>query len=567
MAIDPNAPNTTTAAPALPPDIPNGPAPATLGGLDGLVQPGSQAPNLQTAAVGSAQQAFSDSQAAYKKAAADAQPAPPPPPGPHARLLAMVSGLALGLDSFGKAIATHGREGGAEEVQQVEAEQQQQKIQAQQAEQAKRNGQVQNDLMVGQTNERLGNSAMVLATLPNQITKSDLETADMKANVALKQFDLFANTGLSPDAVNSLVTGGTVDSKTSDVLRGKAQQQYGFAAQVLKPNDPYLVGLKTALDDPNAPISTVIQASNRLQAQVKGQADVAAEKTKKEAADANSPVAKLSTPEALAAPGAQAAIQAKIDDPSTDPADLPRLRALLPKAFVAQANADAIKQRQAAADQAVKTGTPESAGTLLANYGTTISELKSRGMTPDYVQRAIASAQKLNPQYNAIAADNYAKIAGSEQNNQFFGNVNSLVGQGGTLDQLAVAGKNISQSDYQILNKAKNWISLQTGDSGISANGAKLIAVADDYAKVLGGSTGSDTARAMILKATDPNSSPAQRAAIIQAMKDAVNSQKNARIGNNPFLKLQYSNVGEAGTPKDQTSVADPSAVPGLVIH
>jgi hypothetical protein len=203
----------------------------------------------------------------------------------------------------------------------------------------------------------------------------------------------------------------------------------------------------------------------------------------------------------------------------------------------------AAKQREAQVEQNVKDGNPASAGRLLAQRVTTISELKSRGATPQYIANAIQAAQSLDPNYNAILEDNNAKIAGSEANNQFFGNANSLVTPGGTLDQLKDAGTKISQSDWQILNKTKNWSDLQSGKAGISAYAAKVVGVSDDLAKVMGGSTGSDTARKIVSAIVDPSLSPDQRSAAVEAVRDSVNSQKDARIGNNSFLKKMYGTM------------------------
>jgi hypothetical protein len=47
------------------------------------------------------------------------------PSTPHGRLLQMVQSLAVGVDSFARAAATHGREGGVGEVQDYFAKQQQ----------------------------------------------------------------------------------------------------------------------------------------------------------------------------------------------------------------------------------------------------------------------------------------------------------------------------------------------------------------------------------------------------------------------------------------------------------
>jgi hypothetical protein len=55
------------------------------------------------------------------------------PSTPHGRLLQMVQSLAVGVDSFARAAATHGREGGVGEVQDYFAKQQQEKLQQEQA--------------------------------------------------------------------------------------------------------------------------------------------------------------------------------------------------------------------------------------------------------------------------------------------------------------------------------------------------------------------------------------------------------------------------------------------------
>ena len=61
-------------------------------------------------------------------------------------------------------------------------------------------------------------------------------------------------------------------------------------------------------------------------------------------------VAQLATPEKLADPGAVAAIQAKIQDPTTDKADIPRLQALIPQAQAAQQQSQTFKEGVAKAE-------------------------------------------------------------------------------------------------------------------------------------------------------------------------------------------------------------------------
>jgi hypothetical protein len=172
----------------------------------------------------------------------------------------------------------------------------------------------------------------------------------------------------------------------------------------------------------------------------------------------------------------------------------------------------------------------------------------------------ITEAQKLEPGYNSNREDNFASIAKAEANVQFFGNVNSLIGESGTLDQLNSAAGGISQHDWQTLNKVTNWTDLQAGKEGISGYAATAVGVADDYAKVMGGSVGSDTARAMVLHIIDPALSPAQRKQAVDAMEKAVWSQGEARAGKNPWLWSQYGDELEKIRAKFGLPVRNPVA-------
>jgi len=263
-------------------------------------------------------------------------------------------------------------------------------------------------------------------------------------------------------------------------------------------------------------------------------------KTKQEAAAAGSSVAKLSTPEALAAPGSQAAIQAKIDDSSTDAADVPRLRALLPQAAVAQFNAENIKAREARNQQVVNQGDPDAAGKLLANRSLTLDELKSRQVTPAFIEAATAAAQKYDPSFKAAESAGQAKIAAAPANQQFFGNTDSLLVRGGTLDQLETAGSNLGNGQFPVINTLENARKTALGSGPQAAYAAAALGVADDYSKVMTGGQGSDTSRQQALDIINKNLSPEGRKAAIAQIHQAVESQRNGRVGQNPYLKDMY---------------------------
>lgn len=288
-----------------------------------------------------------------------------------------------------------------------------------------------------------------------------------------------------------------------------------------------------------------IEQANGLQSKMLENAKSASGATS--AAQSADPVLKLSTPEALAAPGAQAAIQTLINDPKTNPSDIPRLQALLPKATVAQNQVVTQKQREDQASQTVSQGDPDAAGKLLASRALTIDELKLRNATPQFMEKAVLAAQKYDPSFKAAEASAQANIAKAPANQQFFGNTDSLLTAGGTLDQLSKAATALPQGQIPVFNKVENLVKTATGQGPQAAYAASILGVADDYAKVMGGAVGTDTARQQIMQRLDAAQSPEQKQAVINQFRQQIASQRAGRIGTNPYLKDMYPEPGQSG--------------------
>jgi len=187
---------------------------------------------------------------------------------------------------------------------------------------------------------------------------------------------------------------------------------------------------------------------------------------------------------------------------------------------------------EANARQVAAQGSPDDAGRLLAAGQLTLTDLKSRGTTP--------AAQKINPTYNPADEVIAEQVAKSPAANQFFGSANSLIGKGETLDQLEKLGKDIPQHDWPVLNTIDDWQKLARGKGPLAAYAATALGVADDYGKVMGDGNASDHARDAALSLFSRAASPEQRAQAVAATRDAVQSQRDSRIGNNQFLRRQY---------------------------
>jgi hypothetical protein len=214
-----------------------------------------------------------------------AQPAAPPK---HAHLLAMVQGLADGLSAASTSIATHGREGGAAEVQQLQQGRQAAQQRAQASTQAQKSAEQDYQIKTQTLNMMNMNSKLALATFPDDVAKSHMSTQAEQTKLAGDQFNLFAGTGMNPDQINSLVKGGSVDAQTSDMLQVNAQRQYRLASQLLPSTNPSLAALKSAMDSGNP--AALVFANKNLQAEVQGQKDITDDKIKQADAAAKAPL-------------------------------------------------------------------------------------------------------------------------------------------------------------------------------------------------------------------------------------------------------------------------------------
>ncbi len=231
-----------------------------------------------------------------------------------------------------------------------------------------------------------------------------------------------------------------------------------------------------------------------------------------------------------------------------------------------------LKIQQAAAEaearQKAMQGDPAAAGQLLANGSLTLADLKTRGSTAKFIEQATMEAQKIDPKYNPADEIIAEHVAKSSTANQFFGSANSLIGKGGTLDQLEELGKKIPQHDWPVINTFDDWQKLARGKGPLAGYAATALGVADDYGKVMGGGNASDHARDAALNLFSKAASPEQRAQAIAATRNAVLSQRDGRIGTNKFLKREYGS-GELGGQKvaTQQHIADYARAKGITVQ
>lgn len=197
------------------------------------------------------------------------------------------------------------------------------------------------------------------------------------------------------------------------------------------------------------------------------------------------------------------------------------------------------KEAEARMQQAVKDGDPTSAGKMLASGDVAPSQIIST-RNPEFAQKAFAAAKAADPNYNPQRAEGEFKVASSPTNNNFFASAKSLTDPKGTLDQLESAYKQLPNGQIPKLNKLADWTSAAKGEGATAGFAQTALGVADDYAKVMGGGQGSDSAREEMLKSFSMASSPKQMEAAIEGARAAIGSQMQSRIGSNKAMGRMY---------------------------
>jgi hypothetical protein len=531
--------------------------------------------------------------AADQKAAALANQSTAAKPVPHARLLAMVEGLSVGLSAFGTSMGTKGKEGGAPEVANYYAQKQNQEIEAQKARDAVKNTKIQQQIMVADTNHKLAQNVLFMHAQPNEMAKSDLEvsgkrlenighaqdirtkalqdftqTGDLKAyNTTLSKLD--SNGGASTTAAPT--AGGAASIATSavpPVALANWTNSVDAAASAF-PNDPAIQQARKVVADPNATTEQKALAANGATGRMNALTVGVKSRAEQQAAD---PLFKYQQdPAELAKPGAQAALSAYIADPANKDNinGLAQAKMLMTKADVAQANAvkqEGLKAQQMKnAEMLATAGDPKQAGQLLVEGTLTLADLKSRGSSPAQIiaatNAANAYAASQGKTYNASDEITGEQVLKGQNSQAFYGSARSLVQEGGMLDELKKAHDALGNQEIPKFNKIQDWLNYQAGTPELARYRQAVLGSSDDYAKVMGGGQPNQETYTNIRDGFANEMNNPQFDGAVDQARSAVRSQVTGRIGTNNYIATREGDILR-DAPKAVTAPARPANVP-----
>jgi hypothetical protein len=201
------------------------------------------------------------------------------------------------------------------------------------------------------------------------------------------------------------------------------------------------------------------------------------------------------------------------------------------------------------AAQAIQDGDPAAAGHLLVSGIVASSQIIS-ARKPEFAtkafQAAAAEAKATGTTWNSQKAEADYNVAKSPAMATFFGSANSLLDKGGTLDQLLAQHAKLGhgKDSIPVFNKLEDYANYASGKPALAGFIQTALGASDDYAKVMGGGQGSDSARLELMKSFTHAHNNGQMQAAVDAAKAAVGSQTSARVGRNPVLKQMYGQDG-----------------------
>jgi hypothetical protein len=539
------------------------------------------------------------------------------PGTPHAGLRNMLQSLLEGMDAFATAAATGGKEGGVEEIQKLKAQRQDMalKQQAGQREQSQADAMIQHTQAL--TNATIAQTEINKINAPLEHQKLVISNQDALYDLYVNKLHinpLFAVPivqGQTTDdhmaAINGKANGDLVNHTVipvHDDAVGGPGNSYGFSFDQLRKVNvpieqaaPVLANLQNQINFakgvlPNGEKDPAVQAAqgkldvlkkgatingfdffnfdNQVQAQIlsrvnnqKAVSDFNEQQAKaKSAQQAADPLFKMENePGEMSGEKSSAAIpllQNKLSDPNTTPQDKVRATRLLAQAQSAHALFQQDQIQKANAEQQAKQGDPKGAAPLLASGDLTLQDLKTRGMTPKFITDVINETKKIDPKYNPADEMAAESVAKSPTQVQFFGSANSLIAKGGTLDQVVDAGSKLPNHTFPVFNKLSDAQNYATGHPEVAAYMQTALGAADDYAKVLGGGTGTEGMQMHILNAMNASLNQGTRVAVVQSMKKAVNSQVTERIGTNKFLMRRYGYALPGNQPAAAMTATNP---------
>jgi hypothetical protein len=184
----------------------------------------------------------------------------------------------------------------------------------------------------------------------------------------------------------------------------------------------------------------------------------------------------------------------------------------------------------------------------LANATQDPSQLPKRGKGQVY-EGMLAAANKYSWEnygkgFDAAQRQTNYKYANQKTTQDTLKMVNAIRDNNGSLDIAMRAAAGLPSMNEQTLNKVFNIAKTEFGDEKTTNFHTAMLGLADEYSKVMGGGTPTDTGRQQALDIMKDIFSKKQQQGAAYQMRADLDARSRALIGNNIYLQRQFNGEG-----------------------
>ena len=211
------------------------------------------------------------------------------------------------------------------------------------------------------------------------------------------------------------------------------------------------------------------------------------------------------------------------------------------------------ESEKARVEEAAKEGDPSAVSQMLVDGTLAPSQLPGR-FRPEFISKVLTQAKVLSQaqgkEFNPKAAEAEYSYARSPQTQNTLNMIEAILEPGGSLDIAKSAALNLPAMDQKTANKVFNATATEFGSDEATRFHTAMLGLADEYAKVMGGGTATDSGRQQGLDILKQDFSRGQLDAGIETILADVHARGRAIVGKNSALNAMYPNFAEKGLPQ-----------------
>jgi hypothetical protein len=171
------------------------------------------------------------------------------------------------------------------------------------------------------------------------------------------------------------------------------------------------------------------------------------------------------------------------------------------------------------------------------------------------------SMQKYGKPFDLAAAASDYKYSTNAQTQNTLKMIRGMADPGGSIEIAQNAAKALPQLPEATLNKVFNAAATEFGSKEATNFHTAMLGLADEYSKVMGGGTATDSGRKQALDLLKASYSKGQLGGAIDTMRQDISARQKALVGTNRYLLRQYAPARPQNVPPNYVHRDGPNGI------